>query len=255
MKILVLVKEVPDTYGDRVLDATTRTIDRGASEAVTDEINERALEVALQYKDSTKDAEVVLLSMSPPSATTNLRKGLAMGATAAVHLVDDSLAGSDALTTARALAAALTQEGFDVVIGGNESTDGRGGVVPAMIAELLGLPHATSIGNVELTATSVSGDRTTEFGTVSVRAALPAVISVTEQAPEARFPNFKGIMGAKKKPLRTVTRGELGFDAGAARSSVLSIDKRPGRTAGTKIVDEGNAGVRLAEYLAAERLI
>ncbi|AMM21831.1 electron transfer flavoprotein subunit beta [Frondihabitans sp. PAMC 28766] len=254
MKIIVLVKQVPDTWGERKLDLATGQLDRGATDAVVDEIDERALEVALTYQDA-HDAEVVVLSMGPAAAKDTLRKSLAMGADSALHVLDDGLSGADTTTTAAVLAAAITKAGFDLVIAGNEATDGRGGVVPAMVAERLGVPALTFMNSVEITESSVSGERGNEYGTMTVHAALPAVISITEGLPEARFPNFKGIMKAKKKPLEVWTLADLADAQSAPLSVVLATAERPGRTAGTKIVDEGNAGVELAEFLAAGRLI
>ncbi|WP_105034159.1 electron transfer flavoprotein subunit beta/FixA family protein [Cryobacterium aureum] len=260
MKIIVLVKQVPDTYGERTLDPTTGWIDRAGSDAVIDEIDERALEVALSYKDAHKGTEVVVLSMGSKAVTVGLRKGLAMGADSAVHVLDAALEGADAGWTAAAIAAALTSTGFDLVIAGNESTDGGGGVVPAMVAEHLGLAHMTFLESVDISADQVAGERATGQGTLRVHASLPAVISITENLPEARFPNFRGIMSAKKKPFRVASLGDLGIDpavtfAGVGRSVVLQATKRPARTAGTKIVDEGNAGVELADFLVAGHLI
>ena len=256
MKIIVLVKQVPDTWGDRKLDNSGR-LDRGASEPVIDEIDERALEVALSYQDSNQ-AEVVALSMGPAPVNEMLRKALAMGADSALHVLDNALVGSDLGWTATTLAAAIAIAGFDLVIAGNESTDGRGGVLPAMIAEKLGVPHLTSLNTVEITTDTVGGERATENGTLKVHATLPALISVTERSAEPRFPNFKGIMKAKKKPLEVATLSDLGVDAsfaGVARTVVLSTIERPPRTAGIKIIDEGNAGNELADFLAAGRLI
>lgn len=255
MKIVVLLKQVPDTYDPRKLDLTTGLLDRSANEAIIDEINERALEAALQYKDAHKDAEIVVLTMGPSGANASLRKALSMGADSAVHVLDDGLAGSDVARTAAVLAAAVQRTGFDLVVAGNESTDGRGGVVPAMVAEHLGVPHATSLNSVEIAEGAVTGERAGDAGTLTVRAALPAVVSVTERSPEARFPNFKGILGAKKKPLAVLSLAELGVSEPAAKSVVLSTAERPARTAGKKIVDEGNAAAELAEFLVSERLI
>lgn len=259
MKIVVLVKQVPDTEEERKLDPATGWVDREACEPVVDEISERALEVALRYKDANKQTQVTLLCMGPESVTQALRKGLSMGADSAVHVLDHALAGADAVLTSAVLSAALTRSGFDLVVAGNESTDGRGGVVPAMIAERLGLPHLTSLSSVGISGDSVSGERGTESGTVDLRSSLPAVISVTEQAAEARFPSFKGIMTAKRKPLEVVTLNDLGLDLaafeGRGRSVIVSTTQRPPRTAGKKIVDEGNAAAELAEFLAAGRLI
>lgn len=255
MKIIALVKQVPDTWGERVLDTETGLLDREASDAIIDEINERALEVALQYKDDNKDAEVVALAVGPKGATDTLRKALAMGADSAVHIVDDGLSGADMALTADVIAAAVQRTGFDVVIAGNESTDGRGGAIPAMLAEKLGLPQLTYLDTVELTSDSVRGERATEYGTLEVSSALPAVVSVTERAAEPRFPNFKGIMSAKKKPLETLGLGDLGVSAPGARSVVTSVAERPERSAGTKIVDDGTAAAQLVDFLASNRLI
>lgn len=259
MKIVVLMKQVPDTYEERGLDPATGILDRAASEPIIDEIGERALETALRYRDDNKGTEVVLLSMGPASVTAALRKGLSLGADAAVHVLDDSLAGADLTRTATVLAAALTKSGYDLIIAGNESTDGRGGVIPAMVAEHLGLPHLSFLDSVEISDTQVSGARGTESGSMAVHAGLPALVSVTERTPEVRFPNFKGILSAKKKPLTVLTLGDLDLSSdalsGGGHSIVLSTAVRPARTAGTKVVDEGNAGVELAEFLTAGHLI
>lgn len=254
MKIVVLVKQVPDTWGDRRLDTSSGLLDRGSSDAIIDEIGERAIEVALQQKDADKSTEVVVVTMGPASATDVLRKGLAMGADSAVHVLDGSLAGSDLGWTAAALAAAVGA-GWDLVITGNESTDGRGGVIAAMLAERLGVPHLTSLDTVTVGADRVSGERATEYGTVDAHAALPAVISVTERSAEPRFPGFKGIMSAKKKPLTVVNVAALGVSLPEPRSVVLSAAERPARTAGRLVTDDGTAATQLVEFLAAERLI
>ena len=257
MKIVVLVKEVPDTYGDRKLNLQTGLADRAASETVLDEIGERALEVALSYADGHPGTEVVVLSMAPGSASATVRKGLAMGAASAVQIVDEALVGADLGLTAEVLAAALQRIGYDFVIAGNQSTDGSGGVLPAMIAELLDVPNATGLNSVEIAEAEVRGERATDGGTMQVTAALPAVVSITERLPDARFPNFKGIMAAKKKPIVTLSLADLGVDAEsteASRSIMISLAEKPPRTAGTKIVDDGDAGERLAEYLAQNRL-
>lgn len=258
MKIIVLVKEVPDTYGERKLDLETALADRAASEAVLDEISERALEVALAYADSRDDAEIVILSMAPDSAAATIRKGLAMGAASAVQVADPALAGADLGLTARVLAAAIRRTGFDLVITGNLSTDGSGGVLPAMLAELLDVPNATSLSSVEIAADSVSGMRNTDDSTMRVHAALPAVISITEALPTARFPNFKGIMAAKKKPFETLSLADLGIephDFSVAMSIMTAVAERPPRAAGVKITDDGDGGTKIAEYLIENRLV
>lgn len=258
MKIVVLVKEVPDTYGDRKLNLETGLADREASDRVLDEIGERALEVALSYADKNAGTEVVVLSMAPEASTATIRKGLAMGAASAVHVVDEALAGADLGITARVLAAAVQRTGFDLVITGNLSTDGSGGVLPAMIAEHLRVPQATALSAVEISEAAVSGTRVSDTGTAQVTTPLPAVISITEALPDARFPNFKGIMAAKKKPLETVSLADLGVDidpASAPQSIVTVVTEKPPRGAGVKIVDEGDAGEKVAAFLIENRLV
>jgi electron transfer flavoprotein beta subunit len=257
MKIVVLVKEVPDTYGDRVLDLETGLAQRDAGDRVLDEIGERALEVALAHADASGDAEVVLLSMAPDAATTSLRRGLAMGAASAVQVVDEGLVGADLGLTAQVLAAALDRIGFDLAITGNLSTDGTGGVLPAMIAELLDVPAATALTSVRIGDGEVAGVRASDAGTMEVSASLPAVISITEALPDPRMANFKGIMAAKKKPFETLTLADLDIDpldARWSRSIMIGIAEKPPRAAGVKIIDEGDAGEKLADFLVENRL-
>ena len=262
MKIAVLVKQVPDTWGDRRLDLGTGRVDRTDGEQVIDEIDERALEVALRHRDGDKGTEVVVVVMGPAAAGDAVRKALQVGADSGVHVLDDGLAGADAGLTAAALAGALRDRatgrvGYDLVIAGNVSTDGRGGVVPAMIAERLGLPGISSLDTVEISADSVGGTRTTDTGSQTLRAPLPALVTVTERVPEARFPNFKSIMSARKKPVATLALADVGVgaDDAGARSVVLSTAERPAREAGTIIVDDGTAAQQLVDYLVAERLV
>ena len=257
MKIVVLVKEVPDTYEDRKLDLETGLADRAASEAVLDEIGERAVEAALSYVDAHEGTEVDVISLAPESATATIRKALAMGAGSAVHIVDEQLRGADILLTAEALAAAIRRGGFDLVITGNVSTDGSGGMMPAALAELLGVPVLSGLSEIAIAEDGVSGARPVDGGVQRVSASLPAVVSITEALPDARFPNFKGIMAAKKKSLEVVSLADLGVDPedpATARSIMLSMVERPPRAAGVKITDEGDAGQRLADFLIENRL-
>ena len=257
MKIVVLVKEVPDTYGERKLDLETGLADRTASEPVPDEICERALEAALTFAEANPGTEITVLSAGPASVPTTLRKGLAVGATSAVHVLDEGMRGADLTLTAEVLAAAIRKTGFDLVIAGNRSTDGSGGVIPAMLAELLKVPHATNLTRLEIGAAEVTGTRAGDRGTQEVSAALPAVVSVTEALPDARMPNFKGLMAAKKKPFETYTLADLDVEAddlSVGRSIMISVAERPARQAGVKIIDEGDAAERLAEFLLQNRL-
>lgn len=258
MKLIVLVKEVPDTYGDRKLNLETGLADRAASEAVLDEITERALEVALKYADGNEGTEVVALSLAPEGSVATVRKALAMGAGSAVHVADEALLGADVTLTAEALAAAIKKTGFDLVIAGNVSTDGSGGMVPAAIAEYLGVPHVTGLNSVDIAVDKVSGTRPVDGGVQKVSSPLPAVISITEALPDPRFPNFKGIMAAKKKPLETLSLADLEVNAEdpeSARSIMLTVAEKPPREAGIKITDEGDAAEKLADYLLENRLV
>jgi electron transfer flavoprotein beta subunit len=258
--IVVLVKQVPDTYSERKLNDSDHTLDRDSADAVLDEINERAIEEALQIKEA-HDGEVTVLSVGPERATDAIRKALSMGADKAVHVVDDALHGSDVLQTAKVLAAAIgTVEDVDLVIAGNEASDGAAGAVPAIVAELLGYPQLTHARLVNIDDTTVKVTRETEEGLTHLEATMPAVISVGEKINEPRYPSFKGIMAAKKKPVETLSVADLGIDAGEvglsnAWSKVVEAAPKPPREAGTRVEDEGDGGVKIAEYLVAQKLI
>jgi electron transfer flavoprotein beta subunit len=259
MKIAVLVKEVPDTWGDRKIDTTTNRVDR-SGELVIDEINEKAVEAALQVKEANSGSEVTVVTMGPASSLDAVRKGLAMGADSGIHIIDDGLVGSDASQTSAALAAALAPRGFDLVIAGNESTDGRTAAVPAMLAERLGVAQLTFLRTLDVSGTTVTGERMTDDGHVDVSGSLPALVSVTEQIAEARYPNFRGIMAAKKKPVETLTVADLGLDSSETGSAnswsvVEAVVPRPPRSGGTVIEDDGTAGTQIADYLVSAKLI
>lgn len=260
MKIVVLVKQVPDTYSERKLSSSDYTLDRDASDAVLDEINERAVEAALQLKEA-HGGEVTVVSMGPDRATDAIRKALSMGADSAVHLSDEALAGSCAVQTARALAKAISSVGeFDLVIAGNEASDGRTGAVPAMVAEVLGLPALTHAREITVNGSSVQVKRETADGVTHLSAELPAVISVGEKINEPRYPSFKGIMAAKKKPVKTLGLADIGLDASEvglanALTTVTSAAPKPPKSAGQKIEDNGDGGIKIAEFLAAQKLI
>ncbi|MEY7971996.1 electron transfer flavoprotein subunit beta [Saccharomonospora xinjiangensis] len=258
--IVVLVKQVPDTYSERKLNETDHTLDRESADAVIDEINERAVEEALKIKEAG-DAEVTVLCVGPDRATDAIRKALSMGADKAVHVSDEALRGSDLIATAKVLAAAVRKVGdVDLVIAGNEASDGRGGAVPAVLAELLGMPQLTHARQVTVDGGSIEVDRETEDGITHLEASLPAVVSVTEKINEPRYPSFKGIMAAKKKPVETLTIADLDVDAAEvglanAGSAVLEAAPKPPRAAGQKITDEGDGGTKVAEYLVAQKII
>jgi electron transfer flavoprotein beta subunit len=260
MNIVVLVKQVPDTYSERKLRDSDGVLDRDATDAVLDEINERAVEAALQIKEAG-DAEVTVLTMGPDRATDAIRKALSMGADKAVHLSDPALAGSDAVTTARALVKAIGTVGdVDLVLAGNEASDGRGGAMAAMVAELLGFPALTHAREISVDGSAVTVKRETDEGVTHLVADLPAVISVGEKINEPRYPSFKGIMAAKKKPVTTLSLADAGLDAGEvglanALSTVTSAVPKPPKAAGEKIDDEGDGGAKIAAYLVGQKLI
>ena len=260
--IVVLIKQVPDTWSERKLSDGDFTLDREAADAVLDEINERAVEEALLIKEKQGgDSTVTLLTAGPERATEAIRKALSMGADKAVHLLDPGLHGSDMVQTGWALARALgTIEGTELVIAGNEATDGTGGAVPAIIAEYLGLPQLTHLRKVTVEGGKITGERETDDGVFTVEASLPAIVSVNEKINEPRFPSFKDIMAAKKKEVTTLTLAEIGVEADEvglanAGSSVLSSTPKPAKTAGEKITDEGEGGKKIAEYLIAQKII
>src|SRR4051812_47554058 len=224
------------------------------------EIDEYAVEEALRLKEA-HGGEVTVVSVGPERAAEAIRKALSMGADKAVHVSDPALHGADVLQTAKVLAAAIQRvEGVDLVIAGNEASDGGGGAVPAMLAELLGYPQLTHARKVELDGTTLKVDRETEEGITHLEAGLPAVISVGEKINEPRYPSFKGIMAAKKKPVETLTVADLGIDAGevglaAAASAVTEAAPKPPRSAGQRVADEGDGGAAIAAYLVSQKLI
>jgi electron transfer flavoprotein beta subunit len=260
MNIVVLVKQVPDTWSERRLTDSDHTLDRGVADAVLDEINERAVEEALKLKEAG-EGEVTVVCMGPERATDAIRKSLSMGADKAVHLSDEALHGSCAVQTARALAKVIGTLGeVDLVLAGNEATDGTVGAVPAMVAEVLGMPELTHAREVTVEGSTVTVERETDDAITTLQATLPAVVSINEKINEPRYPSFKGIMAAKKKPVTTTTIGDAGIDAGEvglanANSTVTASRPRPPREAGQVVTDEGDGGAKLVEYLVGQKLI
>jgi len=258
--IVVLIKQVPDTWSERKLSEGDFTLDREAADAVLDEINERAVEEALQIKEA-QDGEVTVLCAGPDRATEAIRKALSMGADKAVHLNDEALHGSDAIQTSWALAAAIGQiEGAELIIAGNEATDGRSGAVPAIIAEYLGIPQLTHMRSISVSDGTITGERETDEGTFELEAPLPAIVSVNEKINEPRFPSFKGIMAAKKKEVQVFSLADIGVDpetvgVANAGSAVTAATPKPPRTAGEKVVDEGEGGNDVAKYLVGQKII
>jgi electron transfer flavoprotein beta subunit len=258
MNIVVLMKQVPDTEGDRKL-ASDNTVDRSAVDPVINYIDEFAIEEGLRLKEA-HEGEVTILTVGPERATESIRKALSMGADKAVHVSDEALHGSDAVATAKALAKALGTLEWDVAIAGSEATDARGAVVPAMLAEVLGVPQLTQARKVTVDGSTVTIERVTDTGYELVEGSTPAVISVVEKINDPRYPSFKGIMAAKSKPIEVKSLSDIGLDAGEvgltnAWTSVESSENAPPREAGQQVKDEGNGGAAIADFLASKKLI
>lgn len=264
MNIVVCVKYVPDATADRQFESDN-TVDRVGVDGLLSELDEYAVEQALQIKEKSENPEdvtVTALCVGPEKATDAVRKALQMGADQGVLVQDDAIAGSDAIATSLVLAKAVEKIGSpDLVMCGMASTDGSMSVVPAMLAERLDLPQVTYAAVIETQGDQVRIKRDGDAATEVVGGTMPLVLSVTDQSGEARYPSFKGIMAAKKKPLETYSLGDLGVDASqvgldAAWTQVLETTERPPRTAGEIVTDEdGSGATALAEFLASKKFI
>jgi electron transfer flavoprotein beta subunit len=264
MNIVVLVKQVPDTWADRTLSEADRTLNRDAVDAVINEIDEYAIEEGLRLKEAVNggaDNEVTVLSMGPARAADSIRKALSMGADKAIHVTDPALHGSCAMQTARVLAKALGTTEWDLVVAGSESTDARLSIVPALLAEALGVTQLTHARKVTVDGSTVTIERQTDGGFDTVTGSTPAVISVVEKINDPRYPSFKGIMAAKKKPVQTLTIADLGLSAdevglASASTEVRDFETAPPRQAGTVVKDEAGTGAgAIADYLQSKKLI
>jgi electron transfer flavoprotein beta subunit len=266
MNIIVCVKHVPDATADRKFEDDF-TVDRVGVDGLLSELDEYAIEQALQLREKAGDGEVEVtaLCIGPEKAVDAVRKALQMGADKGIHVVDDAIAGSDYLATSLVLAKAVEKAGaetpVDLVVCGMASTDGVGSVVPAMLAERLGLPQVTLASVIESQDGQVRIKRDGDTATEVIGAKMPLVLSVTDQSGEARYPSFKGIMAAKKKPLETWSLSDLGVDAGdvglsVAYTEVEDTTERPPRTAGEIVKDEdGSGATALTEFLASKKFI
>jgi len=260
MKIVVLCKFVPNAISERRFVEDDFTTDRVGVDGLLSELDEYAVEEAMKIKESG-DAQITILTMGPPAAADAVRKALQMGADAGVHVVDDTLRGSDALATSLVLAKALEKIGeYDMVMCGMASTDGEMGVVPAMIAERLGVPHVGYLGDLTVADGQVTGRRDGDAAIEYVASPLPAVVGVTDQINDPRYPSFKGIMAAKKRPVQTWSLADLGVSAeevglSAAWTVVDAVAKRPPRSHGEVVTDDGDGGKRLVEFLSSQKFV
>jgi electron transfer flavoprotein beta subunit len=252
MNIIVCVKQIPDPASPYRLEEGTNWLIR-PEEQILDDTDRYGVEMGLQLAEAS-GGSVTVVSMGPAGSGQGIRQALAMGADEAILIEDSSLRGSDALTTARVLAAVIGRRDFDLVIAGTESTDGYSGVVPQMVAEILGVPALTYATHVETAEGSVTIHRQTAAGYDVVESSLPAVVSVTAGVVEPRYPTFKGIMDAKKKPIETLSMGDLGAER-APEQLVLSIVDAPERTGGRKIEDDDDAHDAIVALLAERKVI
>jgi len=257
MNVIVCVKQIPDPAEPGAL-ASDNTLKRDGK-LILDESDSYGVEMALQLVGAAGGGEVSLVSMAPNGETSGLRTALAMGAAKAVLVSDDALAGSDALTTAKVLAAASHRLGdADLIIAGTESSDGYTGTVPEQMAELLGLPSITFAKHIEIADGTLKVQRQTESGYDEVTSTLPAVVSVTAGVVEPRYPSFKGIMAAKSKPVDAVTAADLGVTpvgwAGAGQE-IVDVTDAPAREAGEVIEDDGEAHLKIVEFLDKLKVI
>ncbi|SOD62997.1 electron transfer flavoprotein beta subunit [Streptomyces zhaozhouensis] len=258
LKIVVCVKYVPDATGDRGFTEDLTT-DR-ESEGLLSELDEYAVEQALRIAEDADDAEVTVVTAGPEDANDALRKALSMGADKAVHIEDEDMVGSDVFATSLVLAKAVEHVGYDLVVCGMASTDGAMGVLPALLAERLQVPQVTLLSEVSVAEGEVTGRRDGDAATERLQAALPAVVSVTDQSGEARYPSFKGIMAAKKKPVESLDLEDLDIETEqvgpeGSRTKVESATPRPARTAGEVVTDEGDGAEKLAAFLAERKFV
>jgi electron transfer flavoprotein beta subunit len=254
MNVVVCVKQVPDPNSAGQLDPNTKTLKREGVEVVLDPGDEYGIEAGLQLAEA-HGGQVTVVSMGPEKALDAIRKALAMGAAKGVLISDPSLAGADALTTAKVLAAAIKREDWQLVITATESTDGYTGTVPQMIAELLGVPAVTFAKHIESDGTKLNVNRQTEAGYDVVEADLPAVMSVTAGVFEPRYPSLKGIMAAKSKPVDRLTVADLGIASLSAGQTITSVQPAEERKAGEVVADDGTGAQRIVDYLASLKVI
>ncbi len=253
MNVVVCVKQIPDPAEPGALDPTTKTLKRDGK-LILDESDSYGVEMALQLVTAAGGGEVTLVSMAPNSETSGLRTALAMGAASATLVSDPALVGTDALGTAKVLAAVIKDSDADLVLTATESSDGYTGTVPEQLAELLGRPSITFAKSIEIADGTVKVQRQTELGYDEVECPLPAVVSVTAGVVEPRYPSFKGIMAAKSKPVEEKTLADLGIDASTvgwagAGQEIVDIAAAAEREAGEIIEDDGEAHVKIVEFL------
>jgi electron transfer flavoprotein beta subunit len=265
MNIVVCVKYVPDAQSDRTFNESDNTTDRVGVDGLLSELDEYAVEAGLKLVESAAEGSgentVTVLTVGPDAAADAIKKSLQMGAHAGVHVNDEAIHGSDAVATSLILAEAIKKIGSpDLILTGMASTDAAMGVVPAMLAERLGLPQVTLASELTVEGNTVTIRRDGDVASETIVASLPALVSVTDQINEPRYPSFKGIMAAKKKPVEKWSLTDLGLDASsvgldAAWTKVESFAQRPPRAQGQVVTDEGDGGTKLAAFLSAQKFV
>jgi electron transfer flavoprotein beta subunit len=259
MKVAVCVKQIPDPAVPGKLDPSTNTLNR-SDKPILDESDSYGVELALQLVEAAGGGSVTLVSMAPNSEMSGIRTALAMGADDAILVSDPALAGTDALGTAKVLAAAIARCNPDLVLAGVESSDGYTGTVPEQIAAAMGIASVTFAKKIEVADSGLKIERQTDNGYDDVTCPMPALVSVTGGVVEPRYPSFKGIMAAKKKPVDEVTIADLGIDASTvgksgARQETVAVVDAEARQAGEIVVDEGEAFQRIVQYLTDLKVI
>lgn len=257
--IVALVKHVPDTWSLKTLEGDN-TLDRVNVDSVIDEINEYAMEQALQLRDAQEGYRVVALTVGPDGADEALRKALAMGADDAVHVRDEAIAGSDVMGTTWIITNALnTIDDVAIIVAGNSSSDGAMGALPGILAEYRQVPALTNVRSATLDGSTVTAVRESAEGHYELSAPLPVILSVTDKAAKPRFPNFKGLMAAKKHEITVLDLAAIGVtpeQVGLAHSStaVTAATTRPARTAG-EVIRGDDTAAQIAEYLVTEKFL
>ncbi|MFQ5684601.1 MAG: electron transfer flavoprotein subunit beta/FixA family protein [Candidatus Binatia bacterium] len=259
MNIIVCAKVIPASSVTIELDPTTRCMVRKGVTHELDPAAANAVEEGLRLTEK-HGGEVKVLTMGIGDATTGIRNALAMGANSAIHILDDALAGSDTLGTAKALVAAIKKEPFDLIICATESSDSYSGIVPGQIAQLLGIAPLTFATELTVDGGKITIKRQSEEGHDVVESHLPALVTVTSGINEPRYPQLKGIMAAKKKEIKKYNAADLGLGpeqvgGTGARERVLSLGRPPSREAGKIITDEGEGGKQVADFLAELKVL
>lgn len=261
MKMFVCIKQVPDPNTTiSKLDLNTKRLVRSGVSLVLDPGDESTISAAIKLRDKVGNSELVALSMGPASAQEAMRRALAMGVDRAILVTDPALAGSDAVGTARVLAAVLKKEGAELIFCSTESTDGYTGMVPGGIAEFLGIPQLTFAREINIEGPKAVIKRVTPKGYQTVESSLPAVITIASGSFDAIYPTMKGIMNAKKKPYAQISLAEVGVAASqvgeaGALEQVVTIGSAEARAAGQIIKDDGNAAQQIAEFLQRYQLL